>query len=48
MQRSREAALILKRVRAGAARLPRAQRDGSRVLLEVTSVFIDYEGSPRR
>jgi len=45
-QRSREAALILKRVQQAPHVYRVRKRDGSRVLLEVTSVFIDYEGQP--
>ncbi len=45
-QRSREAALILKRVQQAPHVYRVRKRDGSRVLLEVTSIFIDYEGQP--
>ncbi len=45
-QRSREAALILKRAQQPPHVYRVRKRDGSRVLLEITSVFIDYEGRP--
>jgi len=46
MQRSREAALILKRVQQPPHVYRVRKRDGSRLLLEVTSVYFDYEGKP--
>ncbi|HEX8789327.1 MAG TPA: PAS domain S-box protein [Polyangiaceae bacterium] len=45
-QRSREAALILKGVQQPPHVYRVRKRDGSRLLLEVTSVFIEYEGRP--
>jgi PAS domain S-box-containing protein len=46
IQRSREAALILKRVQQPPHVYRVRKRDGSRLLLEVTSVYFDYEGQP--
>jgi PAS domain S-box-containing protein len=46
VQRSREAALILKRVQQPPHVYRVRKRDGSRLLLEATSVYFDYEGKP--
>jgi PAS domain S-box-containing protein len=46
MQRSREATLILKRTQQPPHVYRVHKRDGTHMLLEVTSVFIEYEGRP--